>query len=66
MATRPAAYRYTEAKLAAIAMELLADLDQATVDFIPNFDNRLEEPVVLPARFPNLLRERLERASRSA
>ena len=50
-----AAYRYTEVKLSAIAVELLADLDQATVDFTPNFDNRLEEPVVLPARFPNLL-----------
>ena len=50
-----AAYRYTEAKLSRIAMEMLADLDQATVDWIPNFDNRLEEPVVLPARFPNLL-----------
>ena len=50
-----AAYRYTEVKLSAIAVELLEDLDQATVDFSPNFDNRLEEPVVLPARFPNLL-----------
>ena len=50
-----AAYRYTEVRLSAIAVELLADLDQATVDFTPNFDNRLEEPVVLPARFPNLL-----------
>ena len=50
-----AAYRYTEARLSAIAVELLDDLDQATVDFTPNFDNRLEEPVVLPARFPNLL-----------
>ena len=50
-----AAYRYTEARLSAAAMELLADIDQATVDFIPNFDSRLEEPVVLPARFPNLL-----------
>ena len=50
-----AAYRYTEVKLSAIAVELLEDLDQATVDFTPNFDNRLEEPVVLPARFPNLL-----------
>ena len=50
-----AAYRYTEVKLSAIAVELLGDLDQATVDFTPNFDNRLEEPVVLPARFPNLL-----------
>jgi len=50
-----AAYRYTEVKLSALAVELLGDLDQATVDFTPNFDNRLEEPVVLPARFPNLL-----------
>jgi DNA gyrase subunit A len=50
-----AAYRYTEARLAAVAMDLLADIDQATVDFTPNFDGRLEEPVVLPARFPNLL-----------
>ncbi|MSR35666.1 MAG: DNA gyrase subunit A [Gemmatimonadetes bacterium] len=50
-----AAYRYTEAKLSAVAMQLLADIDQATVDFTPNFDSRLEEPVVLPARFPNLL-----------
>ena len=50
-----AAYRYTEARLSSMAAELLADIEQATVDFIPNFDNRLEEPVVLPARFPNLL-----------
>jgi DNA gyrase subunit A len=50
-----AAYRYPEAKLSRVATDLLADIDQATVDFIPNFDNRLEEPVVLPARFPNLL-----------
>jgi DNA gyrase subunit A len=50
-----AAYRYTEARLSAVAMDLLADIDQATVDFTPNFDGRLEEPVVLPARFPNLL-----------
>ena len=50
-----AAYRYTEAKLSAIAVELLGDLDEATVDFTPNFDTRLEEPVVLPTRFPNLL-----------
>ena len=50
-----AAYRYTEVRLAAIAMQLLADINQSTVDFVPNFDNRLEEPVVLPARFPNLL-----------
>ena len=50
-----AAYRYTEARLSAVAMELLADIDQATVDFTGNFDDRLEEPVLLPARFPNLL-----------
>ncbi len=50
-----AAYRYTEAKLSPIATELLADIDRDTVDFAPNFDDRLREPVVLPARFPNLL-----------
>jgi DNA gyrase subunit A len=50
-----AAYRYTEARLAAIAMDLLADIDRDTVDFAPNFDDRLLEPKVLPARFPNLL-----------
>ncbi len=50
-----AAYRYTEAKLTAIAMELLADIEQNTVDFAPNYDDRLEEPTVLPAAFPNLL-----------
>jgi DNA gyrase subunit A len=50
-----AAYRYTEAKLTPIAMELLRDIDKDTVDFIPNFDDRLREPTVLPARFPNLL-----------
>ncbi|MFC2018229.1 DNA gyrase subunit A [Chloroflexota bacterium] len=51
----PAAMRYTEAKLAAIAQEMLADLDKDTVDFAPNFDDTLKEPVVLPARIPNLL-----------
>jgi len=51
----PAAYRYTECRLARIAMELLTDIDKETVDFIPNFDETKEEPVVLPARFPNLL-----------
>ncbi len=51
----PAAYRYTEARLAKIADELLADIDKETVDFSPNFDGSLEEPVVLPAKFPNLL-----------
>jgi DNA gyrase subunit A len=51
----PAAYRYTEARLAALALELLRDIDKDTVDFQPNFDGRLKEPVVLPAAFPNLL-----------
>ncbi|MBM3323112.1 DNA gyrase subunit A [candidate division WOR-3 bacterium] len=50
-----AAYRYTEAKLQPLAMELLRDLDKDTVDFQPNFDERLKEPKVLPAVFPNLL-----------
>jgi DNA gyrase subunit A len=50
-----AAYRYTEAKLAPIAQEMLADIDKETVDFTPNFDDRLLEPMVLPARLPNLL-----------
>ncbi|PIP84811.1 MAG: DNA gyrase subunit A [Elusimicrobia bacterium CG_4_9_14_3_um_filter_62_55] len=50
-----AAYRYTEARLAKIADELLADIDKETVDFSPNFDGSLEEPVVLPAKIPNLL-----------
>jgi DNA gyrase subunit A len=50
-----AAYRYTEAKLAPIATELLADIDRDTVEFAPNFDDRLKEPVVLPSKVPNLL-----------
>ena len=50
-----AAYRYTEAKLAPIAMELLSDLDKNTVDYGPNFDDRLEEPTVMPAGMPNLV-----------
>src|SRR5690606_24668654 len=50
-----AAYRYTEARLAAISAEMLADIDKETVDFAPNFDDRLQEPTVLPARIPNLL-----------
>ena len=50
-----AAMRYTEARLAAIAEEMLADIDKDTVDFKPNYDERLQEPTVLPARFPNLL-----------
>lgn len=51
----PAAYRYTEARLAKIAEELLMDIDKETVDFIPNFDETTEEPKVLPSRIPNLL-----------
>jgi len=51
----PAAYRYTEARLKALAEELMADLDKDTVDFSPNFDETTEEPDVLPAPFPNLL-----------
>jgi DNA gyrase subunit A len=50
-----AAYRYTEARLASPATELLSDIDKETVDWTKNFDDRLEEPVVLPGRFPNLL-----------
>jgi DNA gyrase subunit A len=50
-----AAYRYTEARLAKIAEELLADIDKETVDFIPNFDETTEEPKVLPSRIPNLI-----------
>jgi DNA gyrase subunit A len=50
-----AAMRYTEARLTRIAMEMLRDLDQDTVDFVPNYDGRRSEPLVLPARFPNLL-----------
>jgi DNA gyrase subunit A len=51
----PAAMRYTEARLAPIAIEILADLDKDTVDFTPNFDDTLREPTVLPAAIPNLL-----------
>ncbi|MDN5387995.1 MULTISPECIES: DNA topoisomerase IV subunit A [Bacillus] len=51
----PAAMRYTEARLAAIASELLRDIDKETVEFVPNFDDTSKEPVVLPAMFPNLL-----------
>jgi DNA gyrase subunit A len=50
-----AAYRYTEARLASVATQLLEDIDQETVDFTDNFDGRLQEPVVLPGRIPNLL-----------
>ncbi|HLV44631.1 MAG TPA: DNA gyrase subunit A, partial [Aggregatilineales bacterium] len=51
----PAAMRYTEARIAAIAEELLSDIDKDTVDFVDNFDGTLQEPEVLPARLPNLL-----------
>ncbi|MBQ8510131.1 MAG: DNA gyrase subunit A [Clostridia bacterium] len=51
----PAAYRYTEARMAKIANEMMSDIDKNVVDFDPNFDNRLKEPRVLPSRFPNLL-----------
>ncbi|MFQ6102519.1 MAG: DNA gyrase subunit A [Anaerolineae bacterium] len=51
----PAAMRYTEARLAPTAIELLADLDKDTVDFVPNFDDTLQEPAVLPSAIPNLL-----------
>src|SRR5689334_18471792 len=50
-----AAMRYTEARLTRLAMELLRDIDMDTVDFAPNYDGRQQEPLVLPARFPNLL-----------
>ncbi len=51
----PAAYRYTEARLARVALDMLADIDKDTVDFVPNFDNQGTEPVVLPSRLPQLL-----------
>ena len=51
----PAAMRYTEARMARLATEMLRDIDSDTVDFRPNYDDSRQEPVVLPARFPNLL-----------
>ena len=51
----PAAMRYTEAKMSKLALELLRDIDKETVDFVPNFDESLKEPSVLPSRYPNLL-----------
>ncbi|HEY8498557.1 MAG TPA: DNA gyrase subunit A, partial [Limnochordales bacterium] len=51
----PAAMRYTEARLSPIAMEMLRDIDKQTVDFVPNYDGTQQQPVVLPARVPNLL-----------
>src|SRR5512147_1971755 len=50
-----AAYRYTEARLTRIALEMLEDIDKNTVDYQPNFDDRLQEPTVLPSKIPNLL-----------
>lgn len=51
----PAAYRYTESKMAKIALEMLADIDKDTVDFGPNYDDSRKEPLVIPSKFPNLL-----------
>lgn len=51
----PAAYRYTEARMSKIAMEMLTDIQKETVPFVPNYDERLQEPAVLPSRYPNIL-----------
>ena len=51
----PAAYRYTEAKMEKMTLEMLTDINKDTIDFMSNYDDRLKEPVVLPSRFPNLL-----------
>jgi len=51
----PAAYRYTESRMSKLSLELLTDIDKETVDFSPNYDDRLREPTVLPSRYPNLL-----------
>ncbi|MBE5820034.1 MAG: DNA gyrase subunit A [Clostridiales bacterium] len=51
----PAAYRYTEARMSKVAVQMLSDIEKNTVDFMPNFDDRLQEPVVLPSRIPALL-----------
>lgn len=51
----PAAYRYTEARMSKMAVEMMTDIDKNTVQFVPNYDERLQEPSVLPSRFPNLL-----------
>lgn len=51
----PAAYRYTEARMSKMSVEMLHDIEKETVDFIPNYDDRLKEPTVLPTKFPNLL-----------
>ncbi|MGN0635780.1 MAG: DNA gyrase subunit A [Acutalibacteraceae bacterium] len=51
----PAAYRYTESRMSKLSLRMLTDIDKDTVDFMPNYDDRLKEPSVLPSRFPNLL-----------
>lgn len=51
----PAAYRYTESRMSKVSMRMLRDIEKETVDFVPNYDDRLKEPSVLPTRFPNLL-----------
>lgn len=51
----PAAYRYTESRMSRVSLEMLQDIDKDTVDFTPNYDDRLKEPTVLPSHFPNLL-----------
>ncbi|MBQ8569203.1 MAG: DNA gyrase subunit A [Oscillospiraceae bacterium] len=51
----PAAYRYTEARMDKMSLEMLTDINKETIDYMPNYDDRLKEPVVLPSRFPNLL-----------
>ena len=51
----PAAYRYTESRMSKISVKMLTDIDKDTVDYVPNYDDRLKEPTVLPSRFPNLL-----------
>ncbi len=51
----PAAYRYTESKMSKYSLQMLADIEKETVDFVPNYDDTTKEPVVLPSRFPNLL-----------
>ena len=51
----PAAYRYTEARMSKMSLDMLTDIEKETVDFVPNYDDRLKEPSVLPSRFPNML-----------
>ena len=51
----PAAYRYTEARMSKMSLDMLTDIEKETVDFVPNYDDRLKEPAVLPSRFPNML-----------